>query len=76
MHAKLDLPGPDFHTLFFVAAQAEPPVLHQAGLQALMRLQASDAVGCTRLLTAEGYIGCAGLHPSLLVGIVVTAVSA
>ncbi|KAL3160725.1 hypothetical protein ABBQ32_010635 [Trebouxia sp. C0010 RCD-2024] len=42
-----------------VHAQAGPPVLHQAGLQKLLRLQASDAVGCTRLLTAENNIGCA-----------------
>ena len=40
---------------------AAPKVLHQADLQNLMRLQVSDVVGCTRLLTVQGHIGCAGV---------------
>ena len=48
------------------AAQAgTSAVLHQADLQGLLRLQTSDAVGCTRLLKAEGYIGCEGCKFSI-----------
>ena len=57
--------GPDLqqHTTprLYAAQAGNSAVLHQADLQGLMRLQTSDAVGCTRLLTAEGNIGCAGL---------------
>lgn len=52
-------------SVHFSAAQAGPPVLHQAGLEGLMRLQVSDAIGCTRLLTNEKCIGCAGLFCNL-----------
>lgn len=38
-----------------------PTALRQADLQNLMRLQASDVIGCTRLMTAKGSVGCAGL---------------
>ncbi|DBA69331.1 TPA: hypothetical protein ACH3X2_012908 [Trebouxia sp. C0005] len=41
-----------------VYAAAGPAVLHQSDLQRLIRLQASEVLGCTRLLNADGQIGC------------------
>lgn len=37
---------------------AGPAVVHQSDLQKLIRLQASEVLGCTRLLNADGQIGC------------------
>ena len=45
---------------FAVYAAAGPAVLHQSDLQRLIRLQASEVLGCTRLLNADGQIGCSG----------------
>lgn len=39
---------------------AGPAVLHQSDLQRLIRLQVSEVLGCTRLLNADGQIGCSG----------------
>ena len=45
---------------FALYAAAASAVLHQSDLQRLIRLQASEVLGCTRLLNAAGQIGCSG----------------
>jgi hypothetical protein len=46
--------------LLIAVHAAGPAVLHSSDLQRLIRLQASEVSGCTRLLNADGQIGCAG----------------
>ncbi len=47
--------------LWWIAVYAAgPAILHQSDLQRLIRLQASEVLGCTRLLNADGQIGCSG----------------
>ncbi|DBA90918.1 TPA: hypothetical protein ACH3X1_016125 [Trebouxia sp. C0004] len=41
-----------------VYAAAGPAVLHQSDMQRLIRVQASEMLGCTRLLNADGQVGC------------------
>ncbi len=48
------------NVLWIAVYAAGPAVLHQSDLQRLIRLQASEVLGCTRLLNADGQIGCSG----------------
>ena len=48
------------NVLWIAVYAAGPAFLHQSDLQRFIRLQASEVLGCTRLLNADGQIGCSG----------------